>query len=395
MKLTCKSTISACFLGSFTQAVAINLLPLLYVTFRSTFGLTLGQISILIAVNFGTQLTVDALSSRFILKIGYRAGMIGALLFAAAGLCGFSVLPYLLNGFAGLLLSDILAAIGCGLIEVLVSPMIEACPTPEKEKSAHMSLLHSFYCWGQATVILLSSVWFFIRGTEEWRFLPLLWAIIPLLGVILFCFVPVYTLPGDQNETPFRTVLSSPVFWLLALMMVCAGASEMIMSQWASTFAETGLGVTKAIGDLTGPLLFALLMGSARLIYARYSERLRLTRFMTASLILCIFSYLLASFSPIPALGLAGCALCGFSVGILWPGTFSIATGAGRLGEGGVTMFALLALFGDVGCLAGPSLAGKVAELCGGSLQAAFLFALLFPAAALGATAVLRQRVGK
>lgn len=391
-KLTYKATVASCFLGYFTQAVTINLSPLLYVTFRNQFGLSLGQISLLIAVNFGTQFLTDAMSSWLIPKVGYRSATVAAHILAALGLCGLSVLPFLLPAYVGLLISVVLCGIGGGLIEVLISPMIEACPTPPEQKSAHMSLLHSFYCWGQAAVILLSTLFFATAGMTNWRILPCIWAVVPAVGAVLFCLVPIYTLPGEGEGSPYRLLLTSRVFWLLAVMMVCAGASEMVMSQWASTFAETGLGVNKSVGDLAGPCLFAVLMGISRIISAKFGERFRLDRMMTASLLLCIVSYLLAAFSGIPALGLVGCALCGFSVGVLWPGTFSTAAATRSLRGGGVTMFAWLAFFGDLGCLSGPSLAGEIAELAGGNLRAAFLFALIFPTVALVANALLRRQ---
>lgn len=390
--LTYRATVTSCFLGYFTQAVAINLSPLLYVTFRNQFGLTLGQISLLIAINFGTQFLTDALSSLLVGKVGYRSATVGAHIAAALGLCGYAFLPFLLPPYAGLIISVVLCGVGGGLIEVLISPMIEACPTPADEKSAHMSLLHSFYCWGQAAVILLSTLFFFAAGIENWRILPVLWAAVPATGAVLFTLVPIYTLPGDDGKPSYGLLFRSRAFWLLAVMMTCAGAAEMVMSQWASTFAETGLGVNKALGDLAGPCLFAALMGVARLLSAKLSKTIPTHRMMTVSLLLCIVSYLLAAFSGIPALGLAGCALCGFSVGVLWPGTFSTAAATPSLRGGGMTMFALLAFFGDLGCLAGPSVAGKIAEWTGGDLRNAFLFALIFPTVALAANSLLKRK---
>lgn len=391
-RLTYRSTVSACFLGYFTQAVSINLSPLLYVTFQNTFGLSLGQISLLIAINFGTQFLVDALSSALIPRLGYRRATVSAHIAATLGLLGYATLPFWMPPYVGLLISVVLCGIGGGLIEVLISPMIEACPTPENEKRAHMSLLHSFYCWGQAAVILLSTLFFFTIGMEHWRILPCVWALIPAVGAVLFLIVPIYTLPGDEGKPPYRKLFSSQVFWLLAILMTCAGASEMVMSQWASTFAEVGLGVNKTVGDLAGPCLFAILMGVARILSARLSSRISSFRMMNVSLVLCIAAYLLAAFSGLPALGLLGCALCGFSVGVLWPGTFSTAAATASLRGGGVTMFALLAFFGDIGCLAGPSLAGTIAEASGGELRNAFLFALIFPVIALVANGILQKK---
>ena len=360
MKANYKKTMYACFIGYIVQAIVNNFVPLLFVTFQSSYKIPLSEITMLITVNFMIQLLIDMLSAGFIDKIGYRAAAVMAHIFSAAGLILLTVLPELVpNAFVGILGAVIVYAIGGGLLEVLVSPIVEACPTDNKEKA--MSLLHSFYCWGHMGVVLLSTAFFTIFGIAHWKVLALLWAIIPIANTILFLQAPIYSLNEEgQRGFTIKELFTKKVFWILMLMMVCAGASEQAVSQWASTFAEQGLGVSKTIGDLAGPMAFAMLMGISRLIYGKYGEKLNLDRFMAFSCILCIASYLCIALVPVPFIGLIGCAVCGFSVGILWPGTFSKA--AVSIKGGGTALFAMLALAGDLGCSGGPTLAGAVSS---------------------------------
>ena len=381
-------TVYACFIGYVVQAIVNNFAPLLFVTLGGQYGISMNQISVIISVNFGVQLAVDLLSPLFIDRIGYKASAILAHLFSATGLLLFASLPDLLPGpFAGLLIAVMVYAIGGGLLEVLISPIVEACPTERKE--AAMSLLHSFYCWGCVLVIALSTAFLALLGSDSWRMLPLLWALVPAANAMLFSRVPVNSLTPEGGGMSVRELLRSSGFWLLALLMVCAGASELSMSQWASAFAEKGLGISKTLGDLAGPCFFAVLMGLARVLYAAFSDRISLLGFMRGSCVLCVASYLLAVFAPHPALALLGCGLCGLSVGILWPGVFSIA--AGRMPAGGTALFALLALGGDLGCSSGPTLVGFVSERAGGVLQAGLLAAILFPLVLLAGSFWLRR----
>ena len=370
-------TIYACFLGYIVQAIVNNFLPLLFITFRREFGIPLSQITWLITINFGVQLTVDALSPAFVDKTGYRASMVTALICSALGFISLSFLPELLpSAFAGLTVCVALYAIGGGLLEVLVSPIVEACPTDNKETA--MALLHSFYCWGQAATVLLSTVFFALAGVGSWRVLAALWAIIPIIDLILFIRVPIAPLikDGEQGRT-LPSLIKDRLFILFTVMMLCAGACELTVSQWASAFAEAGLGVSKSAGDLLGTMGFALLMGSARAVFGRYGERLSLRRFMAASAVLCLACYLLIGLTESAAAGLIGCMVCGFSVGIFWPGTFSLASG--RIKNGGTLMFALFALAGDLGCGGGPTLAGRVSSLFGDDLRCGILCAGIFP----------------
>lgn len=377
MKPNYQKTMYACFIGYIVQAIVNNFVPLLFVTFQTSYGIPLSKITALITVNFVIQLLVDLLSAGFIDKIGYRASIILAHICAAAGLLSLTILPDLLpDAFLGILISVIIYAVGGGLLEVLVSPIIEACPTDNKEKA--MSLLHSFYCWGQMGVVLLSTVFFVLFGIRNWKILALIWVIIPMANGILFARAPIYSLQAEgEKGLTLKELFLKKIFWVLMLMMMCAGASEQSVSQWASTFAEQGLHVSKTVGDLAGPMAFAMLMGLSRLIYGKYGDKLNLDHFMTFSCILCAASYLCISLVPVPMVGLLGCAVCGFSVGILWPGTFSKA--AVSIKGGGTALFALLALAGDLGCSGGPTLAGLVSSSFGNNLRIGILASIVFP----------------
>lgn len=382
-------TIYACYVGYITQAIINNFAPLLFLTFQSSFDLTIDKITLITTINFLVQLCVDLVSTKLVDRIGYRISAICAHFFAGVGLLGMAFFPdFLGNPYVGLIISTVLYAIGGGLIEVIISPIVEACPT--KKKEAAMSLLHSFYCWGHVGVVLFSTVFFAFVGIYNWKFLSCIWAIIPLINLIYFTLVPIYPIVENNEDLPIKALFSQKIFWLLMLLMVCAGASEQAMSQWSSAFAESGLNVSKTIGDLAGPCAFAALMGSARAIYGKYSDSIPLKKMMTNSAILCIISYLLAAVTGNAALALIGCALCGFSVGIFWPGTFSIA--AKNLPTGGTAMYALMALAGDLGCSAGPTLVGFVANANGGNLGVGLIVAIIFPILMLTGLAILKQR---
>lgn len=380
-------TITASYLGYITQAIVNNFAPLLFLTFVSEFQVTFDKLAFLITMNFGVQLLVDLISAHYVDRIGYRICIVTAHVMAALGLAGMAVLPGLFSDpYAGLMLAAAVYAVGGGLIEVLISPIVEACPT--KNKEAVMSLLHSFYCWGQVAVVLLSTVFFAAVGIGNWRMLACLWALVPACNAVFFLFVPIRKLVEDGEGMSIRELSKNSLFWLFALLMICAGASELGMSQWASAFAESGLHVSKTVGDLAGPCAFALFMGSARAFYAKFAERISLKKFMALSACLCVVSYLMASLSKSPLLGLLGCAVCGLSVGIMWPGTFSMAAKA--IPKGGTAMFALFALFGDVGCNIGPGLVGLVSAGFDADLKKGLLAGVLFPACLLIALFALR-----
>lgn len=377
MKYSYDSTMRACFTGYIVQAIVNNFVPLLFLTFQRTYHIPLQQITLLVTFNFGIQLLTDLLSVAFVDRMGYRAAMVLAHILSALGLICLTVLPeWMSHPFAGILISVIVYAVGGGLLEVLVSPVVEACPSSHKEKA--MSMLHSFYCWGHVGVVLFSSIFFKLAGIENWKLLAVLWAVIPILNALVFTRVPIApVLPEGEQGMTIGTLFQNRTFWLLFVMMICAGASEQSVSQWASLFAEKGLGISKTAGDLAGPMAFAVLMGASRAFYGNYGEKINLDRFMAVSSVLCILSYLCLVFMPVPVLSLAGCALCGLSVGIMWPGTFSRASKA--LPAGGTALFALLALGGDIGCSGGPTLVGMVSGMCKGNLKAGILAALIFP----------------
>ena len=376
MQLQYKHTRNACYLGYITQAIVNNLAPLLFVTFQKQFSISLDKIGLLISINFAMQMLIDALAAKFVDKIGYRTCIVGAHIFCTVGLAGMGIFPFVFpSAYAGLIAAVLINAVGGGLIEVLVSPIVESLPGDEKASA--MSLLHSFYCWGHVSVVLLSTVFFVSIGTEHWTILSALWALVPLFNTFLFLNVPLNTIHSEEASLPIRKLFSMKLFWVFLLLMICAGASEQAMSQWTSLFAESGLQVSKTMGDLLGPCAFAVLMGVSRAFYGKFGAKLNLKRFIAGSGVLCIASYLLAAFSPMPLLSLVGCALCGLSVGILWPGTFSLSSA--YCPQGGTALFALLALGGDVGCAAGPGLVGWVSSLADGELKWGLTAALMFP----------------
>ena len=370
-------TITACFVGYIVQAVVNNFTPLLFLFFQKSYHIPLSKITLLVTFNFGIQLLVVLLSVGFIDKIGYRASMVIAHVLSAAGLILLTILPEVLPvSFIGILIAVLIYAIGGGLLEVLVSPVVEACPSDNKEKA--MSMLHSFYCWGHAGVVLISTLFFYVAGIEKWKILAVIWAVIPIGNAFVFTKVPIAPLIEDgESGLELKDLFRIKVFWILLIMMVCAGASEQAVSQWASAFAEKGLGISKAAGDLAGPMAFAVLMGMSRLFYGKYGDRIHLERFMVYSSFLCILSYLGISLFPIPLLNLIACAVCGLSVGIMWPGTFSKASSA--LPKGGTAMFALLALGGDIGCSGGPTLVGMISGALGDNLKMGILAGIIFP----------------
>lgn len=372
-----KKTIVASFVGYVVLAIVNNFVPLLFLTFQRTYGISLEKITMLVTFNFVVQLTVDTLAIGFVDKIGYRASMIIAHTFAAAGFIALPILPELFTDpFIGILISVCIYAVGGGLLEVLVSPVVEACPTDNKEKA--MSLLHSFFCWGHVGVVILSTLFFAVFGIENWKIMSFIWALVPIINGIAFMKVPIASLldEGEKGMT-IKELFAQKIFWILLLMMLCAGASEQAVSQWSSALAEKGFGISKTLGDLVGPMTFAVFMGAARAFYGKYGDKINLEKFMTGSSLLCVLSYLMISLVPNPVIGIMGCAVCGLSVGIMWPGTFSVASASMR--RGGTAMFALLALAGDLGCGSGPTFVGMVSSAFGDDLKKGILLAIIFP----------------
>lgn len=389
MKNEYNKTITACFAAYIVQAIVNNFVPLLFLTFQRSYGIPLSQITLLVTFNFGVQLLVDLLSVGFVDRIGYRASMIIAHVLSAAGLALLTILPEVLpSPFIGILIAVTVYAVGGGLLEVLVSPVVEACPSDNKEKT--MSMLHSFYCWGHVGVVLLSTVFFRVFGIQNWKIMALVWAVVPACNAFVFTKVPIASLI-EEGETglKMRELFGMKIFWILLIMMICAGASEQAVSQWASTFAEKGLGISKTLGDLAGPMAFAILMGISRAFYGKYGDRIDLDRFMAGSSCLCILSYLGVSLLPVPQLSLVACAVCGLSVGIMWPGTFSKASAT--LPKGGTALFAMLALGGDLGCSGGPTLVGIVSSALDDNLKMGILAGIIFPVLLLTGVMLCRK----
>ncbi|MBQ6364141.1 MAG: MFS transporter [Lachnospiraceae bacterium] len=371
-----RKTLIASYLGFIVQAITANFAPLLFLKFHTDYHISLGRIALIPAVFYVTQLLIDVFCAKFVDQIGYRRSVVVSELACGAGLAGLSVLPDLMpDPFAGILICVAVYAVGSGLIEVLVSPIVEACPFENKDSV--MSLLHSFYCWGSVGVILLSSLFFTLIGIDHWKVLACLWALIPLYNICNFATCPIEHLTEEGSGMTIRELFRTPLFWLSILLMFCAGASEISMSQWASAYTEAALGFSKSVGDLAGPCLFAVTMGISRVIYGKFGQKMDLSRFMTGSGILCFFCYLLASLSANPLVGLTGCIFCGFSVGIMWPGTISITSP--RLPRGGTALFALLAMSGDLGGSFGPSLVGIVTQRAGDNMQTGMLAGSVFP----------------
>ncbi len=381
-------TLTACYLGFVTQAITANFAPLLFLTFKSTYGIGLEKIALIPLVFYLTQLIVDLGATKFADQIGYRICVVFSQVLSAAGLLFLAVLPEVFSDpFIGILIAVVLYAIGSGLIEVLVSPIVEACPFENKE--GKMSLLHSFYCWGAVGVISGSTLFFAIFGVESWKILTLIWALVPLYNTFNFVSCPIERLIEDGKSMGIRNLLKTPIFGLMIVLMVCSGASEATMAQWASAFTESAIGVSKTVGDLAGPCAFAMFMGISRMLYGKFGERLDLTRVMLACGIMCTCCYLLASLSELPILGLAGCALCGLAVGIMWPGSISLSSQ--KCPRGGTAMFAFLALAGDLGAMVSPAMVGTLAEMSDGNLKTGLLVATIFPLILVWALLILNK----
>ena len=389
MKSKYQKTLIACYLGFITQAITANFAPLLFLTFHRTYQISLGKIAFISTAFFFTQLLIDLFCAKYVDKIGYRKSVVASEIFSAAGLIGLAFLPSLLpDPYVGIMISVIIYAMGSGLIEVLVSPIVEACPFDNKDSV--MSLLHSFYCWGSVGVILLSTIFFAIFGIENWRILSCVWALIPLFNTFNFISCPIESLTEEGEGFSIRQLFHIPIFWIALILMVCAGASEISMAQWASAYVESALGISKNIGDIIGPCLFAIMMGISRFFYGKYGEKLDLMKFMIGSGALCLVCYLLSALAPLPFLNLVGCSLCGFSVGIMWPGTISIASK--KIPLGGTAMFAFLAMAGDLGGAVGPGIVGLVTQAANDNLKIGVLAGCVFPAVLVLSVLLLKRK---
>ncbi len=393
MQKNYKKTLLACYLGFITQAITANFAPLLFLTFHDNYRISLGQIALIPTAFFLTQLIVDALCARYVDKIGYRRAIVASQAASGLGLIGLAFLPELFpDPFVGVIICVIIYAIGSGLIEVLCSPIVEACPFDHKEKV--MSLLHSFYCWGSVAVVLFTTLFFFAFGVENWKWVACIWALVPLCNIANFATCPIEKLVEEGKGMSIGQLCKAPIFWVAVLLMVCSGASELSMAQWASAYAESALGFSKTLGDLVGPCMFAITMGISRVFYGKYGEKVDLTKYMLGSGALCLLCYVLSSMTANPVWGMVGCIVCGFSVGIMWPGTLSISSA--RMPMGGTALFALLAMAGDLGGAFGPSIVGYVTQAAGDNLRMGLRVGCIFPILLMvGLVMMRRLSVGK
>ena len=387
-----RKTLIACYLGFVTQAICANFAPLLFITFHNTYGITFASLALISTVFFLTQLIVDLACAKIVDYIGYRTCVVAAEVTSGLGLAGLAFIPEITpSPFIGIIISVIIYAIGSGLTEVLVSPIVEACPFENKE--GMMSLLHSFYCWGWVGVVLGSTLFFTIFSIDNWRVLAVIWSIIPFYNIYNFATCPIEQLVEDGESMTMGQLFKTRLFWLFIVLMVCAGSSEIAMAQWASAFVESALHISKTIGDLLGPCAFAICMGISRVLYGKYGEKVDLTVFMAGSGIMCLACYLLAGLATLPFLGLIGCALCGFTVGIMWPGSISISSRV--LPKGGTAMFALLALAGDLGGAVGPAIIGNISQSAGENLQVGVLSGIGFPIGLVICVVLVRKKYKK
>lgn len=380
-------TLTACYVGYVIQAMVNNLSPLLFVQFKRQFALDSAMLSFIIFINFGLQIIVDSLSAKITEKIGYRAGAILAQVFSCTGLVCLGVLPNVINPFAGIITATVLMAIGGGFVEVILSPVIEALPLGNK--SGAMCFLHSFYCWGHIFTVLAATIYFNLFTIDAWRYLPVALAVIPLLNCITFAVCPLETLEGDETPSSYKSIFTMRGFWLFPVLILASGAAEQAIAQWASDFAEIGLGVDKTLGDVFGTCLFALGMALSRTVYGVLGEKIDLKKAFVLCGGLLIGSYLLAALSPSAGLSLAGIAFGGIFVGLLWPGLYAVAGQA--YPKGGTKMFGVLALFGDIGCTVGPTLTGLVSN----DIKTGLLFATCFPVIVFICSVILLKRTKK
>lgn len=391
-KLGFKHTFISCYIGVFVQSIVCGFTPLLFITFNREFGIPLSQITLLVTVNFLAQLATDTVSIFVIDKVGYRRACMTAYFLATAGFLGIGVVaPNVENVYLGLLASTVLFSVGGGLLEVILSPIVEGCPS--ENKAAAMSALHSMYGFGSAAVIIITTAILFFCGRDSWRLIAVFWAIFPFLNLIYCIFIPINDATCAKEKMSIRAMVSDKKFWGFALVMMCGGASEIGISQWASAFAESSLGISKTAGDILGPCAFAVMMALSRITYSRLADRIDLSKCIIVCGIFAVICYLVAALSPVPIIALIACGLCGFVVGILWPGTLSLSAAA--YPAGGAALFAVMALSGDVGCTLGPSVVGFVASLFGGELKTGLLAGAFFPCLLVVGLKLLNRKKAK
>ena len=387
--LTYKHTFITCYIGYITQAIAVNLLPLFFIIFQSDFGISFEKLGRLIFIFFATQIVIDMVAVKYVDKIGYRAACIIAHSFSTVGLTLLSILPNIMPPYTGLVIAVIVYALGSGMIEVIISPIVDAIPSDAK--ASNMSLLHSFYCWGQLFTVAVSTILLKVIGSGLWYILPAMWALIPFYNIFRFIRTPLAPPIPEEKKMSVKDLLGNKMFLIVLVLMSCAGAAELAMSQWASLFVETGLKIPKMAGDLLGPGLFALCMAIGRVVYGIVGHKFDLTRVLSISSALCVVCYLVAALSPSPVLALVGCALCGFTVCLMWPGVLSMTSE--RIPYGGTAMFGICAIFGDLGCSIGPWITGVVADIAPADmgLKAGLITGIIFPIVMILGITALRK----
>lgn len=391
-KLSFNHTKAACYIGSISQSIVCGFLPLLFVIFNQDYGIPLAMVTLFSTVNFVIQLIMDFTSLFYIDRVSYRKTIVAAHLLAAFGFLFLGLAaPKIKNIYPAILFSVVLFSAGGGLSEVLLSPIIEGCPSDNK--AATMSLLHSMFAFGSVGVILVTNILLFVLGKANWHYIATLWAAIPLFNAGYFMLVPINRIVESDKRMPLSRLFKRKSFLVFVLIMFCSGATEIAMSQWASAFAESSLGVSKAVGDILGPCVFASMMALSRVMYSKLADRINLAKYLMLCGIMTVGCFLTAALSPIKLAALLACGFCGFAVGIIWPGTVSLS--AKTYPSGGAAMFGALALAGDVGCTAGPTVVGFVASLFGGELRRGLLISCIFPVLLVVSTVLLMQRVKK
>ena len=348
----------ACEFGITTQSAVNNLAPILFVIFKDNFGISYTMIASLMLFNFLVQIATDFTAIKILGILDYRKSGILAQACAALGLIMLGVLPNIIPIYPALFTSTLFMAFGGGLLEVMVSPIVDSLE--KGQSSAKMNMLHSFFCWGQVAVVLTATAAIKLFGSNIWYIIPISWAIVPIISIFMFSVVPIPEIARAERRSGEKLPVKSKAFLFMCFLMVASGASEITMAEWASVFAQKGLGIDKFTGDILGPCLFAVLMGSGRLLFGVFGSRVRLKSALTYYSILCTICYIVAATAKNPYIALFFCALTGFSVSIMWPGVYSYSSSV--IKQGKTAMFGILALCGDVGCSLGSWLTGSMSD---------------------------------
>ena len=384
-----KITKYTCYLFYVLQGTLLNLTPLLFVPLMEQYGLSYMKLGALASVNFATQLIVDIVLSKLTDKHRYR---ISLRLSASAAFIGYMIFAWapgrLGDPYTWLLIGTVVYSIGAGLMEITISPLIHALPDKAKGKS--MAILHSFYAWGVVLTVIVSTSVLAIIGRDKWNFIVTGWLIVPVIGFILSCIMPVPKPESGENERTagsFR-ILIKPAFILFLAMIFFGSCAEAVMTQWSSAFLERAVGLDKLIGDIAGMSMFALMLGLCRMASAALDKKISLSTYMMLGTIGAVICYIIVSVSNVAAVSLIFCALTGFMVGMLWPGTLVLAADA--FPKAGAWLFAYLAVAGDLGGVFGPWITGAIADRSG--LNAGLGAAAIFPVIGLICMIIYKRR---